>query len=204
MQDIFTRFNRKGIEDRQIDTLIGLSKGLVADARVTPEEVEFLQGWLIQALQAAENPIIMNLFDKVDSVLKDGVVDESEAEELLAVLHQITGAPTVVGELARAMSLPINQPQPKIAFAGHTFAFTGTCAFGTRKECQNATEALGGISAKSVTWDLHYLIIGTYVTDSWAHESFGRKIEKAMGYRDKGASLAIVTEEHWATQANLI
>lgn len=204
MQDIFTRFNRKGIEDRQIDTLIGLSKGLVADGRVTPEEAEFLQGWLIQARQAAQNPIIVNLFDKVDSFLKDGVLDESEAEELLTVLHQITGAPTVVGELARAMSLPVNQPQPQIAFPERTFAFTGTCAFGTRKECQRATEALGGINAKSVTWDLHYLVIGSYVTDSWAHESFGRKIEKAMGYRDKGAALAIITEEHWARHANLI
>jgi len=36
------------------------------------------------------------------------------------------------------------------------------------------------------------------VTDSWIHENFGRKIEKAMKYRDEGVALAIVSEEHWA------
>lgn len=41
--DIFTRFNRKQTEDRQIDTLIGLSKGLIADGKVVQAEAEFLQ-----------------------------------------------------------------------------------------------------------------------------------------------------------------
>lgn len=204
MEDIFTRFNRKSIDDRQIDTLIGLGKGLVADGHVKQEEAEFLLGWLIQSRQATENPIIINLYNKVDSFLSDGVLDESEAEELLALLHQISGAPTVVGEFSRATSLPIDQPQPEIEFMGRRFVFTGTCAFGSRKECQDATERLGGVNAKNVTMDLHYLVIGTYVTDSWAHETFGRKIEKAMAYREQGVPLVIVTEEHWATAANLI
>ncbi len=202
--DIFTRFNRKSINDRQIDTLIGLGKGLVADGRVKQEEAEFLLGWLIQSRQASENPIIVNLYNKVDSFLSDGVLDDYEAEELLKLLHQISGAPTVVGEFARATSLPVNQPLPPVEFANRSFVFTGTCAFGTRKECQVATESLGGINANGVTMDLHYLVIGTYVTDSWKHESFGRKIEKAMAYRDKGLPLVIVTEEHWATAAKLI
>lgn len=204
MLDIFTRFNRKSIDDRQIDTLIGLGKGLVADGFVTKDEADFLRGWLIQSRQASDNPIIVNLYNKVDSFLSDGVLDESEAQELLALLHQITGSPTVVGEFARATSLPINQPPPDIEFVGRMFVFTGTCAFGTRKECQSVTERHGGINANSVTRDLHYLVIGTYVTDSWAHETFGRKIEKAMAYRENGLPLVIVTEEHWATEANLI
>jgi len=204
MIDIFSKFNRKSIDDRAIDSLIGLSKGLVADGRVNKDEAEYLQGWLIQTRQATENPIVVNLFNKVDSFLSDGVLDDTEAEELLTLLHQISGAPTVVGEVARATSLPINLPAPEIAFTGKSFVFTGTCAFGTRKNCQDAIEGLGGINAKSITRDLHYLVIGTYVTDSWAHETFGRKIEKAMDYREKGAPLVIITEEHWATAADLI
>ena len=46
-------------------------------------------------------------------------------------------------------------------------------------------------------------MLGTYVTDSWAHENFGRRIEKAMQYRDSGVPLAIISEEHWANAANL-
>ena len=84
-----------------------------------------------------------------------------------------------------------------------TFLFTGTCAYGTRKQCQAAVESLGGMNAKSVTKTLDYLILGTYVTDSWAHETYGRKIEKAMNYRDEGVQLVIVTEEHWANAGDL-
>lgn len=62
--DIFTRFNRKNIQDRQVDTLIGLSKGITADGKVDQAEAEFLQTWLIQNSHS-KNPIIINLLEKV-------------------------------------------------------------------------------------------------------------------------------------------
>ena len=195
--DLFTRFNRKRIDDRQIDTLIGISKGLVADGKVDQAESEFLLSWLIQSRQTTDNPVVINLLNKVDDMLEDGVLDEDESKELFNLLHKITGEPSEIGELAKTTSLPINNPLPSISFDGMSFLFTGTCAFGTRKQCQTATKSIGGINAKGVTKKLDYLVLGTYVTDSWAHESYGRKIEKAMKYRDDGAPLVIITEEHW-------
>jgi hypothetical protein len=44
---------------------------------------------------------------------------------------------------------------------------------------------------------------GFNVTDSWKHETFGRKIEKAMLYQDEGIPLAIVSEEHWIDSGNI-
>lgn len=201
--EIFTRFNRKNIQDRQIDTLIGLSKGLIADGIVNQSEAEFLYSWLIQNRQATDNPIILNLLEKVSTMLEDGILDEDESSELLSILQAISGEKSEIGELSKTGSLPVNNPMPSIIFEEKTFLFTGTCAFGTRKQCQIAIESLGGINAKSVTKSLDYLILGTYVTDSWAHESFGRKIEKAMEYRDNGIPLVIVTEEHWINEAQL-
>lgn len=58
--DIFTKFNRNKIQDRQVDTLIGLSKGITADGKVDQAEAEFLQSWLVQN-HHTDNPIIMNL-----------------------------------------------------------------------------------------------------------------------------------------------
>ena len=198
--DTFTRFNRKNIQDRQIDTLIGLSKGLTADGKIDQAEAEFLLSWLIQSRGASDNPIIANLLDKVSSMLEDDELDDDEAAELLASLHSICGEASAIGELAKATSLPINDPMPSLEFEGKHFLFTGTCAFGTRKQCQAATEGLGGVIAKNVTKSVNYLVIGTYVTDSWIHESYGRKIEKAMEYRDRGTGLVIITEEHWLKQ----
>ncbi|BCN93338.1 hypothetical protein THMIRHAM_11230 [Thiomicrorhabdus immobilis] len=198
--DIFTRFNKKNIQDRQIDTLIGLSKGLIADGKVDQTEAEFLMGWLVQNRQSSENPIIVNLLEKVGSMLKDGVLDSEESAELMNILNTVSGESSEIGELAKTSSLPINEPMPPIVFENKSFLFTGTCAFGNRKQCQSATESLGGVNAKSVTKTLDYLVLGTYVTDSWAHETFGRKIEKAMEYRNSGIQLIIITEEHWANE----
>lgn len=202
--DIFTRFNRKSIDDRQIDTLIGLSKGVLADGKVDQIEAEFLQNWLAQSRQVTDNPIILNLLEKVDSMLSDGVLDQEESDELMGLLQKISGEKSELGELAKTSSLPVNKPMPDIVFEGNYFLFTGTCAFGTRKQCQEVVESLGGLNAKGVTKSLNFLILGTYVTDSWAHETFGRKIEKAIDYRDKGVPLAIVTEAHWAKSGRLM
>lgn len=201
--DIFTRFNRKSIDDRKIDTLIGLSKGLIADGKVDQSEAEFLMNWLAQSGQVCDHPIILNLLEKVGLMLDDGILDNEESMELLNILQKITGEPSELGELTKPTSLPIDHPISPITFHNNTFLFTGTCAFGARKQCQNATETLGGINASGVTKSLNYLVIGSYVTDSWAHESFGRKIEKAMRYRDEGVPLVIVTEEHWVNEGNL-
>lgn len=201
--DMFTRFNRKAIDDRQIDTLIGLSKGLLADGKVDQSEAEFLLNWLAQSRQASENPIILNLLLKLTAMLADGVLDSDESGELFGLLHRVSGESTEFGELAKTTSLPLDVPAPVIFFEGRSFLFTGTCAFGTRAQCQDATGRLGGQCAKGITKTLNYLVLGTYVTDSWAHEAFGRKIEKAMEYRDSGIPISIVSEENWVNSGNL-
>ena len=55
--DIFTRFNRKNIQDRQVDTLIGLSKGILANGIVDLKEAEYLYGWLIQNALASDGTV---------------------------------------------------------------------------------------------------------------------------------------------------
>lgn len=204
MLDKFVKFNRKSIDDRQIDTLIGLSKGLTADGEIDQAEAEFLHNWLVQSRQCTNNPIIENLLEKVSDVLADGILDSEESMELLSILHTITGESSELGELGKTSSLPLDNPAPTVVFPQKTFLFTGTCAFGTRKQCHQATEALGGSVARGVTKSVDYLVIGTYVTDSWIHETFGRKIEKAIRYRDSGVPIRIVAEEHWATSGKLI
>ena len=180
--DLYTKFNRKSIDDRQIDTLIGIGKGLIADGQVNQTEAEFLLNWLAQSRQSSDNPVILNLLEKVSAMLEDGELDSEESAELLSILQKVTGEPSELGELVKTISLPIDAPLPVIDFPGSSFLFTGTCAFGTRKQCQQAIESLGGMNAKGVTKTLNYLVLGTYDTDSWIHESYGRKIEKAMEF----------------------
>lgn len=202
--DAFLKFNRKNVDDRQVDTLIGISKGLLADGKLVQREAEFLYTWLIQSRQATSNPIIVNLLSRVEMMMSDGVLDDEETAELWSILESINGETSELGELAKTTSLPLATPATPIEFQDRNFLFTGTCAFGTRRECHNATKKLGGKPVNSVTKSLDYLVLGSYVTDSWMHETFGRKIEKAMKYRDEGASIIIISENHWATNGGLI
>lgn len=147
--------------------------------------------------------MIANLLERVSALLQDGLLDEEESKELLALLQRINGDQSEIGELAKTTGLPLDDPPPGISFPQHTFLFTGTFVYGTRKQCQAAVESLGALNASSVTKGLNYLVLGTYVTDSWAHETYGRKIEKAMSYRSDGVPIAIVSESHWITCGGL-
>lgn len=195
--DMFTQFNRKRVNDRDIDTLIGLCKGLAADRSISTDEANYLCSWLVQSKARSDNPLIENLLEKVEVMLSDGKIDNDESLELVSTLNAISGEGSEVGELAHATSLPICDPAPNFTFKNRKFLYTGTFAYGARRLCKQATEERGGVNASSVTKNLDILVIGTYVTDSWKHESFGNKILKAAEYREKGYPISIISEKHW-------
>ena len=201
--DPYLIFNRTNVANKQVDTLIGLCKGIAADDVVTQGEAEFLQGWLAaNEITIQSNPVTATLLDRVNDMLSDGVLDRDEAQDLLATLHLFAGETPEMGEFIKTTNLPVNRPEPQIEFAERRFCFTGTFAYGSRNQCANLIEALGGIHARTVTMKLDYLVLGVYVTPSWAHEAFGRKIETAMRYRDeRDRNIAIVSERHWTAQA---
>ena len=201
--DPYLHFNRAGVADKQIDTLIGVCKGIASDGVVNQKEAEFLQGWLAaNEIAVQSNPVTHTLLSRVNDMLSDGVLDRDEAEDLLATLHSFTGEPAELGEFIKTIGLPVNRPEPPIDFSGRRFCFSGTFAYGSRGRCAELIESLGGIHSKTVTLALDFLVLGVYVTPSWAHEAFGRKIERAMYYRDqRGRDVAIVSESHWIKQA---
>ena len=181
------------LNNRQIDTLIGMAKGVISDGVVTQGEAEFLLSWLANN-RFTDNLIIDGLLDRIATMLSDGLLDGDEQAELFRVLSGFAGDPGTMGELLNSTSLPLDDPQPKVIFPGRSFLFTGTCAYGTRKQCQAFIDQQGEINAQNVTRKLDYLVIGTYVTKSWIHETYGLKIEKAMEYREQHRRPAIISE----------
>ena len=183
--------------DRQIDQLIGFAQGILADGIVNQAEAEMLQAWL-RANQRTDSPYVGRLFDQVERVLEDGVLDEVEGQELHDALMAWTGAGGLDGEESTTASLPLDPGPRTVHVAGNVFVFTGTGVFGTRKMMHEATTQAGGTIERNITMQTHFVVLGTYVTPAWVHQSFGRKIEKAMEYRDrKGTGLRIVHEEDW-------
>ena len=203
--DPFVKFRHPEVAERQIDTLIGLCKGVVADGVVNQDEAEFLRDWLAaNEVTVSSNPVTYALLKRVNGMLRDDHLDAEESGELLATLRTFAGERPGQGEFMPSTDLPLDSPPPPIVFEAHSFMCTGTFAFGTREQCKQEITGRGGAYAKSVRRDLDYLVLGSYVTPSWIHESFGRKIEKAMEWRDvRGMSLAIVSEEQWLTDGRI-
>jgi NAD-dependent DNA ligase len=192
-------FNRARLDDRQINELIGLAHGIIADGVVNQAEAEYLFKWISANVSLSDNPVIKLLFDRVNQVLADGKLDPEEAADLLDSLNRFCAGDFEIGEALKATSLPLCVPIPTLAFQGSSFCFTGTFAFGTRKECEAAVAGRGGYPG-SLTQKTNYLVIGAYATDSWAHSSYGRKIEKAAGMRASGIPISIIGETHWVDQ----
>ena len=181
------------VNNRQIDTLIGLAKGIIADGVVSQTEAEMLMSWLANN-RYTENIMVDTLLRRIHVMLSDNLLDVDEQAELLQLLSEFAGDPGSMGEFLKSAGIPLDDPQPEVVFPRRTFLFTGTCAYGTRKECQAFIDEWDGINIKNVTRKLDYLVIGTYVSKTWMHESFGRKIEKAMEYRELYRKPAIVSE----------
>jgi NAD-dependent DNA ligase len=98
---------------------------------------------------------------------------------------------------AAAIRLPLDDPAPHVAFLGMSFVATGQFMYGSRDRVHGCISERGGTPVDNVTKKTHFLVIGALASRDWAHASYGRKIEKAVKYRDEGSPLKIVCEEHW-------
>ena len=161
MSDPYVRFNHAGIDDRQISELIGLAHGIIADGVVNQSEADYLHKWLGAREHITDNPVIRLLNERVRHILADGVLDAEEAADLLVTLTAFAGGDFEKGEITKATSLPLCDPAPTMSFIDATICFTGTFAFGTRKECENAAFAHGAIPG-NLTAKTRYLVIGLY------------------------------------------
>jgi len=93
-----------------------------------------------------------------------------------------------------------DSPEPEIVFKGRSFCFTGVFEFsdGDRSACEEAVHARGGVCWSHPNQGLDYLVVGTFVESSWAHDGYGRKIENALDQKRSGFKCRIVSESHWA------
>lgn len=197
-EQTLNRLNGDRLQSRQVDELIGLARGLIADGALNSAEVEFLEAWLAANLAISHQPLIGTLYDRVREVLADGIADPAECQDLFAALTAFTAGDTELGEASKSTSLPLCDPVPHLVFEGRAYCFTGTFGFGQRKHCEQAVALRGGTSG-SLTKTTDVLLIGSYATESWKHSSFGNKILKAVEMRNLGMPISIVSEAHWTS-----
>jgi NAD-dependent DNA ligase len=184
---------------RQIDELIGLIKGVMADGAVHQSEVEFLVKWLEKNKDTLDQWPAVAIFPRLKAALSDGSLDGEEEKEIRELLH-VALEQHSVREANDTANIPYTTPVPAIQFANRTFCFTGKFQSGSRPWCVSQIIARGGIAASKLTQNVNYLIVGELNSGSWVNDKHGRKIGKAIKYRNAGAKIAILSEQNWFEQ----
>ncbi len=199
-QPLSLSFNRARRAERDLCELLGLARGLLADGVVTESEASILRDWVGRHPDAVEHWAVRTIHQRLTAHFEDGVIDDVERVDLKLLLDQlVSGELSAVCNADAATSLPLDQPPPAIEWVGTTYVFTGKFAFGPRRDCEREVEKRGGTCESNVTKRTSFLVIGTFGSSDWVHSAFGRKIEKAVSYRDGGVPLRIVAEDHWVS-----
>ena len=185
------------VQDRLIDELIGICRGVIADDNVDEREAIFLGQWIENHRDIANRWPVNVLYARITEMLKDGVLSKDEQGELLRTLQELTGESSTYQEPNRSTTLPIDRPAPDIEFAGKTFCLTGQFVFGSKIECEETVAELGGMVDQEPTQDTDYLVIGEVCSPEWEHTSFGKSIEVAVEMQSQGHDIKIISEEHW-------
>jgi NAD-dependent DNA ligase len=198
-QPLNIRFNRARRAERDICELLGLARGLLADGVVTADEAILLHDWVTRHKDALDHWAVRTVHDRLVAHFEDGLIDEEERADLKVLLDSLVGGElSAVCDADAATTLPLDQPLPTIEWTGKVYVFTGKFAWGTRQDCEREVVTRGGACDANVTKRTDYLVIGTFGSRDWVHTAFGRKIDKAVSYRQAGASVHIVAEDHWA------
>ncbi|MBV1877037.1 MAG: BRCT domain-containing protein [Pseudomonadales bacterium] len=185
------------IQDRLIDELIGICRGVIADGVVDEKEAIFIGQWISNHREIADRWPVNILYARLTEMLRDGVLSGDEQVELLATLREITGDSALFQEHNRSTSLPLDHPGPEVQFAGKSFCLTGKFVFGSTLDCEEIVAELGGLLCEQPEADTDYLVIGEICSPEWEHTTFGRSIELAVELKEKGSAIAIISEEQW-------
>lgn len=183
-------------KESDLHLLNGLCKGLISDKALSDEEVRYLDWWLTQNGTLKNNYPGKELYKLVKEILNDGVITAEESQTLHKALVDFTGCDLESGVVdGLSTKLPVDS-DADIEIEGKIFCLTGVFMAGKRSHIEDILKRYNGMISNTVTKKIDYLVIGVLSSRDWRFSSHGRKIEKAISYRDnEGVGLKVISEE---------
>lgn len=165
-----------------INDLIELVDKISTDGTLTNEELYAIISWLNDHDELADKREFMTIAKMMKSVMADGVIDEQERTELLALFRKIAD--------------PVNTAisTREIRLEGSLVCLTGDFSHGTREEMEKLLADRGAIICSSVRKKLDYLFVGSLGSEHWATANYGSKVKKALEWQEKGEKVQIIRE----------
>lgn len=149
------------------------------DNIISDEEVIELKRWLENHIELRGFYPFDIIFDCVEKIMSDDVMDDNEMQTLLGVLDAFVNPQTVNVE---------------VEFLNKTVCLSGEFKCGSKKEVEDILTKRGAMVVKSVTSKLDILILGEAGSAAWKYGNYGSKYEKAYQLNEKGKSIIIVKE----------
>lgn len=189
-------FDRVTADLQRLHAILG---GVIADMRITEEEVQGLSEWLTDHEHLKTCWPYDEIGSLVTHVMRDKKIDEEEHRalhrffsEFIALFdgRTITSAPILEGGNVVGLCAVC----PDIQFKGQTFCFTGVSMRYPRRDLVDVVVKLGGEFLGGMSKKVNYLVIGANGNPCWAYACYGRKVEKAVELRKAGAKVVIIHE----------
>jgi hypothetical protein len=185
--------------------LHGLLHGMLADSRITEQELSQLSTWIDSKCHLRSCWPYDELESIISMIMKDGVIDDQEHEALMQFFGEFTGTTgrKAIGATDRNCTVSgVCAYAPEIVIEGRMFCFTGASEKANRDGLAGIVESRGGQFHKNLRNDTHYLIVGAKGNPCWAYACYGRKVEDAVERRRSGQRLLIVHEHDFWDHAS--
>ena len=198
-------------------TLHGILSGIVADEKITKDELRGLEDWLLDYEDLQQWWPMNEISSMIKEVLKDGKIDKAEHKRLSEYFNDFVEYPLEHVTLHDKEYLtnkhlnchsPFFKPiasicekNPEINFQGSYFCLTGPAVSGSRKDLSYMVNKLGGIAANTIVNKLNYLVIGAQSSPAWIYSTYGRKIETVIQKNQSKNNIHIIQEKDFVAAA---
>jgi len=162
--------------------LQGIITGITVDNKINKSEIDALYHWLENNQHLAGNYPFDKVFSLVKEVISDGILTESELNDLTCLFIQFID--------------PVKEiKKDQIYFEEKTFCLTGEFEIGPKSLVEELIQNKGGCVCKSVIKKLDYLIVGGVGSDRWSFDNYGGKVKKALEFQQVGSTVLIINEK---------
>jgi len=167
--------------------LKGIIEGIAVDNEVNSEEANKLYQWMAVNVALKGNYPFDKIFITLESFLENGVIDQEEEKELLAIFNQFSN-PQQEQNLQQVQN-------PKLDLTSKVCCLTGTFTSGTKSDIESFIICKGGTCIAGLNQKVDYLVVGGQGSSEWKYGNYGAKVSKALEMQEKGIIIQIISEE---------
>ena len=153
------------------------------DGILSLSEIEYLQEWLNSNSSLRGNYPYDKIYQTLDEVLADGVIDQTEIDLMLGLFQKVAD--------------PVKEASCNccgMAITGKKICLSGDFDRGGKSEIGERLVSYGATILSSVSKKTDILIVGGKGSSAWSAGNYGTKIKKALELQEKGIDIIIVRE----------